>query len=347
MEKLVINVVTWNSARFLPSLFESLDAQTSDAFSVQVVDNASADGTQSWLEERSDIPTLRNFRNQGFARAHNQAIALALSRWQSDGDLDRRYIMVLNPDTMLEATCVAQIISYMDTHPDIAIAAPKLLRAIRKTDEDGEEVDVERTNSIDSMGIVLTKRRRVHERGAGEEDTGRYDQEPPFGVSGAAMVIRASAIATLRIGDEIFDEDFFAYKEDIDLCWRARLLGLKVACIPNARVWHHRTAQAAGGSVSVAGLWKNHRSHNPNVVRLSRRNQAWLEWKNDDAVNRFIHLPWLLVEWVIRAGGFVLFSKHRKGVIEAWLGRGRMHAKHKELLKRRKASPLDMRAWFV
>ena len=120
-KKLVINLVTWNSARFLPDLFESLDRQTSDDFTVTVVDNASTDGTLDWLRDhRPDVAVLRNFRNQGFARAHNQAIALALTRWAGDDpskeltpsnveglgtNLSRRYVLILNPDIILHQDC--------------------------------------------------------------------------------------------------------------------------------------------------------------------------------------------------------------------------------------------------
>ncbi|MBD3250919.1 glycosyltransferase [Candidatus Uhrbacteria bacterium] len=343
-KKLVINIVTWNSARYLRDLFASMDTQTTKDFSVSIVDNASADETLVWLQEhRSEVALLRNFRNQGFARAHNQGIAMALSRWERLGDLARRYILLLNPDTVLDATCIAQLISYMDTHPEVAIAGPKLLRAIRPLTEDGEPGDVERTRTIDSTGIQLMKRRVFLDRGAGEEDGGQYDHEEPFGISGAAMLLRASAITDLEIQDRmLFDEEYFAYKEDVDLCWRARLLGRQIALVPTALAWHFRTAKPH----DQKGLWgkfKGQRSRSGFVNYLSRRNQIWTEWKNDDVVNRFMHLLWRIPQRILRLGSCV-FPSHLRAVIDAWRGRGRMQEKRKQLHARRKRTPDEMRA---
>lgn len=347
-KKLVINIVTWNSARYLPKLFESIDTQTSDAFTVSIVDNASSDETLPWLQEqRPDVTVLRNFRNQGFARAHNQAMALALSRWERDHDLSERYVFLINPDTMLEETCIAQLISFMDTHPDVDIAGPKLLRAIRFTDDEGEEEGVERSSVIDSTGIAVMRSRKVVDRGAGEEDEGQYDHVEPFGISGAAMVIRASAVSGLRIGDdEVFDEDFFAYKEDVDLSWRARLLGKRFAFIPHAVAWHYRTAKRSDQS-GIRGLFRGQRERSAIVNRLSHRNQVWTEWKNDDVINRILHLPWRIPQLVLRCFASIFFLYHMRACLEAWFGRGRMRAKRKALMARRVVCPGEIRKLFV
>jgi GT2 family glycosyltransferase len=347
-KKLVINIVTWNSARYLPNLFASIDAQTSDDFTVTVIDNASADDTLAWLQDaRPGTAVLRNFRNQGFARAHNQGIALALSRWEGEHDLADRYIFLLNPDTILEPTCIAQVISFMDTHPDVDIAGPKLLRALRITDMDRDDEEVERTSVIDSTGISVLKSRKAVDRGAGEADKGQFDRIEPFGISGAAMVIRASAISDLAGGgDEVFDEDFFAYKEDADLSWRARLLGHRIALIPSATAWHCRTARKADDS-GLRGAYRGQRERSSVLNRFSRRNQIWMEWKNDDTVSRLLHLPWRIPELLLRFGALIIFPSHLKAFIEAWMGRGRMQEKQKMIMARRKVSPEEMRALFT
>ncbi len=344
---LVVNVVTWNSARFLPHLFESIAAQTTNAFTVTVVDNASSDGTLAWLREKArGVPVLKNFRNGGFARAHNQAIAFALQRWEAEGALDRKYILVLNPDILLAPTCIAQLISFMDTHPDVDMAGPKLLRADRRTNEDGEIVDIERSSLIDSAGISLLKSRRVIDRGAGEKDSGQYDGGEPFGISGAAMLLRASVIPSIVLQNgEVFDEDFFAYKEDADLSWRFRLLGKRIAFVPGAVAWHHRTARASrGGLIEQYAIRRNRASV---IMKYSRRNQLWLEWKNDDAGSRLLHFPWIAAEKIRRVCAATLFpSSAVPALFEAWAGFGRMRRKRKELLTRRRLSPGQIRALF-
>lgn len=355
VKRVFVQIVTWNHARYLPDLFASLDEQTSQEWSVTVIDNASTDGTLAWLQEmRPTCSLLRNFRNQGFARGHNQGIALALSRWRAASSeapeeargLDKNYIFLVNPDIVLDPKCIEEAVLFMDSHPNIVIAGPKLLRAIQRRDEEGESVDIERTNIFDSAGILLKKNRTSCERGAGEEDRGQYDGAEVFGISGAAMMIRASAIAELSMDrDAPFDEDMFAYKEDVDLCWRARLFGLKVALIPHAIMWHHRYARASHVKGPI-GLLLGQRSRSGMVNSLSRRNQMWLEWKNDDASNRLVHLPWRLWRMILALGAIVLPS-HAKGVLQAFAGRTRMKEKRKEIQKRRKISPEEMRNWFV
>lgn len=345
-KSLVINVVTWNSARFLPDLFESIDRQSSNDFTVTVVDNASSDGMLAWLaERRPDVTVLRNFRNQGFARAHNQAIALACSRWEGQ-DLARRYVLVLNPDIVLRDDCIRSLLAFMDANPSVDMAGPKLLRAVRVLGGIGERDEIERTNTIDSTGLVLRRSRLATDRGAGEEDRGQYDAAEPFGISGAALCLRASTVKDLKLGDEVFDEDFFAYKEDADLCWRLRLLGRKAALVPSAVAWHHRTAKPAGRS-GLLETWNEQRRRAPIIRSLSHRNQAWLVWKNDDAVNRLIHLPWVLPTLVLRWLSMLTSLVLVRASVEAWLGRRRIRAKRRELMARRKASPAEMRKWYV
>jgi GT2 family glycosyltransferase len=348
IKRVFIEIVTWNHARYLPDLFASLDKQTSEEWSVTVVDNASTDGTLAWLKEyRPECPVLRNFRNQGFARGHNQAISLALSRWRDAADLDRCYCFLVNPDTLLDPACIEEIVAFMDSHPNVVIAGPKLYRASRRAGEEGESVEVDCSHQFDSSGLVLRKDRTICERGSGEEDHGQYDGAPVFGVSGAAMVIRASAVPALSMGKDIpFDEEMFAYKEDVDLCWRARLFGLEISLIPKAVMWHYRYARASEHK-GIKGLLAGQRSRSSFVNTYSRRNQLWVEWKNDDFSNRFVHLPWRLWKITLEFASMLIFRSHLKGVLEAWAGRGQIMEKRKEIQKRRVFSPEQMRHWFV
>lgn len=347
--RLSITLVTWNSERYLPDLFPSLDAQTSREYAVSVVDNASTDGTLEWLRtSRPTVPVLRNYRNQGFARGHNQGMALGLRRWESEENLSRRYVMMLNPDTILHPNAVSEILAFMDAHPDVAIAAPKLLRAIRRS-TDGGSNDIERTNIIDSTGLSLRKSRAIVDRGAGEEDRGQYDGVDPFGVSGAAMVIRASSIQDLSLSGEVFDEDFHSYKEDGDLCWRARLFGCSIAMIPKAIVWHFRAVRAPKASPIVAlfrlcsATWRRPAS----IVRQSRRNQIWMEWKNDDVGTRLIHAPWIMFRFLLACGANILVPSYLGATLEAFRGRSLIRKKRKEIIAKRKIDPKGMRKWFV
>jgi GT2 family glycosyltransferase len=347
-KRVAVNMVAWNSMAYLPNLLDSLDAQDTRDWMLTVVDNASNDGMATWLQEnRPDVAVLRNFRNLGFARAHNQAIAMTISRWPQE-QLDRRYILVSNPDLEFGTDAIRLLTEFMDANPDVAACGPKLLRAhVVSSDEDGGR-ETERTNIIDSTGIVIHRSRRTSDRGAGEEDKGQYDSAVDvFGLSGACVMFRASALLTAACEGEIFDEDFFAYKEDVDLAWRMRRLGFSARFIPQAVVWHHRRAK----SVDQGFLWLKafaHRFTKPAYAnRLSTRNHIWMGWKNDEFVNVLIHSPWIVI---YEAGKtFVgIFSPSTWGAWrEALGGISRMLKKRARMQREAKISGADIRRWFV
>ncbi len=344
---LSIHIVAWNSARYLPELFASLDAQTSKDFTVTVVDNASADGTASWLmEHRPDVVLLKNNRNQGFARGHNQAIALALQRWTL-ADLEKRYVMIANPDLEFSPDAMAHLIAFMDAHPEVAVCAPKLLRTITSGNGDDGRLESERTQIIDAMGITLTKARRPIDRGAGEEDKGQYDADTRiFGPSGACAVYRASALIQAKIGEDFFDEEFFAYQEDVDLAWRMRLLGMEARLVPSAVVWHHRAAQSIPRGNWLAA-WRLRRTKSAHINAFSTRNHGWLLLKNDQGSSMVLHLPWWLPYEAAKLIASVISPTQIKAQFASLAGIPRMLRKRRDIQKRTVASAAEMRKWFI
>jgi GT2 family glycosyltransferase len=345
--KMAINVVTWNSQDFLRGFLSSAAAQDSNDFSLTVVDNASTDGTVNWLRaEHPEIATLRNFRNLGFARAHNQAIELALSRWIGE-NLHDRFIMVANPDLEFAPNAIRLILAFMSAYPEVDICGPKLLRIFLKPDANLDECEAQRSNIIDSTGLVINRARRVVDRGAGEEDRGQYSEAAQvFGLSGACVIFRASALAQAKLAGEYFDEDFFAYKEDVDLAWRMQRLGLGAYYLPQAVVWHHRHVPAA----PTAGwfrAWRKRRQKSPRINYWSSRNHAWLLIKNDEWLNLVCHAPWWLpYEFMKLAAGLFSWSDLR-GRAAALGGLARMFKKRAELAGRVKVKGAAMRQWFV
>ena len=347
-KRLAVNIAGWNPMLYLPNLFASLDEQQGVAFSVTVVDNASTDGAVRWLTDHyPHVGVLRNFRNQGFARAHNQAIALALSRW-ADEDLSRCYVLVTNQDMEFAPDCLRQLVSYMDENPTIAACGPKLLRVYVRGQEDGR-VESERTTLIDSTAIVMTKSRRAFDRGAGEEDTGQYDAKTDvFGVSGACVMLRASALIEAKLAGEFFDEDFFAYKEDVDLAWRMQRLGMKASFVSQAVAWHYRTAPSVTGKgLKVMQTLRLRRRKSPTINFLSTRNHHWLLWKNEEWGNMVIHAPWILPYELVKACASLVSPSAFRGNLAALGGIGKMWRKRTELATRAKVHGKEMRRWFV
>lgn len=346
-KRVAVNIVAWNSMAYLPNLLASLEEQDSRDFMVTIVDNASSDGTVAWVaEHHPGVAMLRNIRNQGFARAHNQAIALVLSRWAKE-ELASRYVLVTNPDLEFAPNAIGVLLAYMDAHPDVAACGPKLLRAKAVADDLDGHRETERTTIIDSTGITVYRSRRHTDRGAGEEDTGQYASGEVFGLSGACVMFRASDLVASMLEGEYFDEDFFAYKEDVDLAWRMRLLGYRAMYLAESVVWHHRRIKA----VEQGFLWIKalmHRFRKPAYAnRYSTRNHSWLLLKNDAPVNILFHIPWILPYEFGKTIVGIFSIPTWKAWGEALVGIPKIMKKRKELQKRAVLKPSQMRRWFV
>lgn len=350
MARISVHIVSWNHARVLRDAVESLRAQTFKDFTLTVVDNASTDGSVDVV--RAGFPeatVLRNFKNLGFSRAHNQAVELARNRWTDDDKKGRssidRYVLVMNPDIILKPDFLENLVRAIDGRYEIGSASGKLLKVHPRLEEDG---DPRFSDVLDSAGLRMRRDRRTADRGAGEHDGPAYAESCEiFGPSGALALYRAEAVEALREADgEFYDEDFFAYKEDVDAAWRLRLLGWSSLYAPSAVAYHYR---GTGGS-EKAGLFelaRRHMGRSTLVTRLSTRNHILLLTKNDDLTNQLLHLPWMLVHEI---GKFVwtLFCAPRSlgAYIEAIGLMSKMWKKRCALRKRRKTSAKDIRKWF-
>lgn len=342
--QIAINIVVWNSLAYLPAFFDSLDTQTVP-LRVTAVDNASTDGSGTWIaRNRQHTGMLRNMRNYGFARAHNQAILLALNSWR-DADLAHRYVVVCNPDIELDPFCMEKMLSFMEAHPETDICAPKLLRAhLQYTDADNKETI--RTNIIDATGLSISRALRAYDRGAGEEDKGQYDQlQDVFGASGALAMFRASSVQRVSVDQQFFDEDFFAYKEDVDVAWRMRHLGMRAAYLPTAKAWHHRRVQSKN-KIAWMEAWKLRRIKPTFVNYLSSRNHIWVLVKNL-TLKEFWHCAFWLLPYEFTKFCAAMFSfSSLKGYFSAVAGIPSMFRKRKQGLKDLMKSYKNQSAWF-
>ncbi|MFA9445119.1 glycosyltransferase [Egicoccus sp. AB-alg6-2] len=231
--KVVAVVVSWNAATQLPACLARLDAQDHDDLEVVVVDNASTDVTARILAEaetrpwRHPLRIVRNHTNRGFAGAINDGLAV------SDGDAVLFCNVDIEPDPSLVSRCVA----VLEQDERIGSVQPKLLRTVAAPD--GAPV-------IDTTGHVLTSARLVRNRGEGERDLGQYEQAGEvFGASGALVLHRRVMLDDVAWrGDdgrrEVLTEDLFAYFDDVELDWRARLLGWRAWYEPTAVGRHER-----------------------------------------------------------------------------------------------------------
>jgi len=168
--------------------------------------------------------------NRGYAGGANHVVGRLVEALET---VD--FILVLNPDVELETQYASRLISVMMDVPRVAIGTGKLLRPDRTT--------------LDSAGIIIPRNRRPRDRGSDQPDLGQFDvREFVDAASGAAMMLRTAAIDDLTIDGELFDERFFAYHEDTDLCWPSTGNSSTSASSPTTR-----TPISAGAPGSLAG----------------------------------------------------------------------------------------------
>lgn len=310
-----IGIVTWNSAEHIERCIDAVRGQLHRPVELLVADNASTDGTRALLEGRTSVDERQYFdRNRGFSAAHNALIR------RSRGD----FYLALNPDVVLSPGFVGTLVGALAPHPRVGAASGKLLRA-------------ESTDVLDSTGMVMLRSQRHLDRGAGERDCGQYDREElVFGASGAAACYLRRMLEDVKVGDEYFDEDFFAYREDADLAWRAQLLGWDCLYVPAAQAWHvRRVTPERRGALPAA------------VNRYSVRNRFLLRLKNQTATHaaRFV-LPATFRD--LQVIGYVLARERASlgGLVDVVRLLPRTWAKRRSIMKRRVRPASAMIAWF-
>ncbi|HUC93017.1 MAG TPA: glycosyltransferase family 2 protein [Paenibacillus sp.] len=247
-------IVTFNSASDIEDCLHAIMKQSFPVASIVVVDNASQDGTADRVSRFGPpVTLLSNAVNNGFAGGQNQAIA------RTDSD----YVLVLNPDVSLEPDYIACIVEAMDNDPEAGCATGKLVLA-------------ERPDVMDSAGLALHADRNAYDLAAGQPASLWDEPREVFGVSGAAAMYRRAMIEDISYAGQFFDEDFFAYKEDVDVAWRARHLGWTACYVPVARAVHRR-GWKKGGRQAVPLAVRRH-SYQNRFFTLIKNEPAGLHW---------------------------------------------------------------------
>lgn len=220
-----VTIVTYNSGRYIKRCLESVLAQRGPQIEIIVVDNKSTDGTLDILEQYEDRCTIvRNNVNVGFAAAQNQAIALSSGEW----------VLTLNPDVLMMPYFVQALLEAGRLDNRIGTVCGKLLAM-------SPDFEIDAKPRVDSTGIYFTPHLRHLDRGSLEIDNGHYlKREYVFGATAAAALYRREMINDVSLGGEFFDPDFFVYREDADVAWRAQLMGWRCLYTPYARGYHVR-----------------------------------------------------------------------------------------------------------
>ncbi|MFA7034502.1 MAG: glycosyltransferase family 2 protein, partial [Bacteroidales bacterium] len=242
-------ILNWNGKKFLETYLPSLTQNTDreNAFIV-VADNGSTDGSVEWMEVNyPDIRVIEFDKNWGFTGGYNRAF----------NEIDADYYVLLNSDIEVTPGWLDNLLSFMEDNPDVGICQPKVLAMHDKT---SFEYAGAAGGFIDRYGYPFCRGRILSKV---EKDHGQYDKPMEvFWATGACLMIRSSLYH--HLGG--LDESFFAHMEEIDLCWRAKLLGYEVWCVPSSVVYH-----VGGGTLP---------NNSPNKLYFNYRNNLLMLYKN-------------------------------------------------------------------
>lgn len=253
---IAVVILNWNGLKmmqdYLPGVVETTCSfgatdGTDNAF-VVVADNGSTDGSLQWLADNfPQVETVELDRNYGFTGGYNRALK----------EVEADYYILLNSDIDTPEGWLEPLFEFMEEHPEAGICQPKLLSI---ADRECFEYAGAAGGFIDRYGFPFCRGRILSSL---EKDCGQYDEPvETFWATGACLMIRASLYH--HLGG--LDEAFFAHMEEIDLCWRAKLLGYQVWCIPQSKVYH-----LGGGTLP---------NDSPRKLYLNYRNNLLMLYKN-------------------------------------------------------------------
>lgn len=270
-----IVIPNYNGIKFIVDCLESLEVQTYKDFEIIVIDNASTDGSVELIKrEFVHVRLIELDKNYGFSKAVNEGIKIS----------DSKYVILLNNDTKVQDRFVDELVKVMEKSERIFSCQAKMLQLY---DEE----------FIDDAGDYYCAFGWAFARGKGKRAT-RYEQNTEvFAACAGAAIYRRTCFD--KIG--FFDEAHFAYLEDIDIGYRARIHGFK-------------NMYAADSIVLHAGSGSSGSRYNEFKVKLTSRNSIYLIYKNMPLIQIILNFPFLLIGFVIKT---IFFMK--KGFGQTYL----------------------------
>ena len=255
MAKVAIVILNWNGQKMLAKYLSGVVEYSRQDAEVWVADNSSTDGSMHLLETQyPQVKTIVLEQNFGFAEGYNQALK----------QIEAEYYVLLNSDVEVTHHWLTPLIEFMDSHPQVAACQPKLLA---EYDKDSFEYAGACGGFLDKYGYPFC-RGRIFE--TVERDNGQYDyQQEVLWATGACMMIRAKDYWDAGA----LDGRFFAHNEEIDLCWRLRLMGRKIYCIPESEVYH-----VGGGTLPKSNPMKTFLNFRNNLDDRDLQHVMFIRW---------------------------------------------------------------------
>ncbi len=289
MAKVTIIIPNYNGKRFMKDCMEALYAQDgeeartgAEPFEVLVVDNGSTDGSLEYMAEcYPELPVIALGKNYGFSRAVNEGIRAAKTP----------YVILLNNDTKVRPGYVKALVETMDRHPEAFSASPKMIQMYHPA-------------LIDDAGDQYTVLGWAFQRGVAHSVKRYTKPARVFSACAGAAIYRRAVFEEIGY----FDEMHFAYLEDLDVGYRARIHGWQNLYCPEAQVEH--VGSGTSGS-----------KYNSFKVKLAARNSIYLNYKNMPLLQLVINFPTLLLGVLVKMRFFKKngFGKeYKEGLKEGW-----------------------------
>ncbi|MBT4153546.1 MAG: glycosyltransferase [Candidatus Magasanikbacteria bacterium] len=346
MAKLSVQLVSWNGAKYVPALFESLKGQTYKDWKLHVWDNGSEDGMVKEMEayaEALPMTMYKNEKNLGFAGGHN-----ALYK-KGAGE----YMLLLNQDMHLHPNLFEQLVTFLDTHKEYDAVSPRLMKwNFSLMAEDHIPFEKICTSQVDSLGLQVYKNRRVTDLHTTKDWKELHKEMPAevlpvFGLSGALPMYRTKAIDDVAFSDgNMFDELYVSYKEDVDLAYRLASAGKKSAIVLKAVAHHDRSAAGPVKKDDFTAA-KNKRSQSSWVQYHSYKNHLITLYKNEYWQNGLLDA--LPVIWYEGKKFVYLLFTHPKvisGLGVCVRNYGSIRKRRKEITAKRQLSWKQMRIYW-
>jgi len=260
MPKVSIIVLNWNGKKFLKNCLGSLAQLTYPQVEIIVVDNNSEDGSQEFVKANyQKVILIENKKNYGFAKGNNIGFEV------SKGD----YILILNNDTIVTPNFLNSLMKDFENNPTIACLQPQIRLFENKQLLDGVGAFLTFTGFLYHFGYLKDKMQP------------KYNKKMKiFSAKGACMLLRRKAIE--KVG--LFDEDFFIFFEETDLCFRLWLAGYSVMYEPKSIIYH-----VGGGDTTASDSYQQERR-----MYLSFRNMFCCYLKNFGRYDLFTVMPMFL-----------------------------------------------------
>jgi GT2 family glycosyltransferase len=315
-------MTTYNSEAVLAPCLESVAALDYRPLEVIIVDNASTDETIPILRQfASRFRIILNRENRGFAGGQNQAIREAQGDW----------VLSLNPDVLLAPNFISELIQAGETNPAVGSLTGKLLRW-------QPQQSAPRSQVIDSTGIYFLRNLRHLDRGSEQIDSGQYERcEYVFGATGAAALYRRQMVEDVSLDGQFFDEDFFAYREDADLSWRAQLMGWQCLYVPTAVAWHVRRVTPE-------------RFHQlPLIINWHSVKNRFLMRAKNISPSLYLRLALPVTFRDLLIVGYCLLRDRRllSALTHVWRRRGELARQRREIQARRRVPDAQLARWFA